>query len=87
MADVVEEPADIGIDDPVHRLALDPHRQGVQRIVLSPSGSKPVREAEEVRLVDGVQNLHHRALDDLVLQRRDAQRPLPAIGFRNVGAS
>ena len=42
---------------------------------------EPVREPEEIFLVDRVQHLHHRALDDLVLQRRDAERALPAVRF------
>src|SRR6266511_1516497 len=36
------------------------------------------------RLVDGVQDFHHRSLNDLVLQRGDAQRPLPAVRFGDV---
>ena len=85
MADVVEEPFDVGVQYPVHRLALDAHRERVQRIVLSPSGPEPVGEAEEVRLVDRIENLYHRALDNLVLQRRNAERALPAVRFRDVG--
>jgi hypothetical protein len=87
VVDVIEEAADIGVQYPVHRQVLDTRRERVQRIVLSPSGPEPVREAEEVSLVDGVQNLHQRALDDLVFQRRDAQWPLPPIGIRNEHAA
>jgi hypothetical protein len=36
---------------------------------------KPVREPEEVLLVDRVQHLDERPLKDLVLQRRDPERP------------
>src|SRR5271157_6347099 len=78
VADVVEEAPDVGVQYPVHRLALDADRKRVQRVVLSPSGPEPVGEAEEVRLVDRIENLYHRALDNFVLQRRDAERPLPA---------
>ena len=85
VADAVEEPLDVGVQYPVHRLALDADRERVQRIMLSPSGPKPVGEAEEVRLVDRIENLDHGALDNLILQRRDPQRPLPAIRFRDVG--
>ena len=85
VADVVEEASDVGVQYPVHRLALDANRERVQRVVLSPSRPEPVGEADEVRLVDRIENLHHRALDDLVLQRRDPQRPLPAVRFRDVG--
>jgi hypothetical protein len=39
------------------------------------SGPKPIREADEVRLVDRVEDLNERTLDDLVLQRCDPKRP------------
>ena len=87
MADGIEESFDVGVQYPVHRLALDAHREGVQRIVLSPPGPEPIGEAEEVRLVDRIENLHHRALDDLVLQCGDAERALPSVRFRDVGTA
>jgi hypothetical protein len=49
-----------------------------------PPRPEAVGETEEVRLVDGVQHLHHRALHDLVLQRGDAERPLPTVGLEDV---
>src|SRR6266849_4837669 len=45
----------------------------------SASRPDPVREPEEILLVDRVQHLDHRTLDDLVLQRCDAERALPAV--------
>src|SRR6266446_5169551 len=44
----------------------------------------PVRKPEEVHLIDGIQDLDKRSLDDLVFQHRDAQWSLPPIGFRNI---
>ena len=85
VADVVEEPFDIGVQYPIHRPGLDARRERVQRIVLSPSRPEAIGEAEEVRLVDGIENLHHRTLDDLVLQRGDAERALPPVRLRDVG--
>jgi hypothetical protein len=38
-----------------------------------------------VHLVDRVEYLDYRPLNDLVLQRRDPQRPQPPIGLRDVG--
>ena len=73
--DAVEESLDIGIHDPVHPLALDPNRQCVQRSMLAASRPEPVAEPKEVFLVDGIQHLGHGPLDDLVLQRRYAERP------------
>src|SRR3954454_10542608 len=84
-ADVVEEPADVGVQYPVHRSVLNANHKRVQRVVLAPSGPKPVGEADEVRLVDCVENLDDRALDDLVLQRGDAERALPPVRLRDVG--
>src|SRR5262245_6513818 len=48
------------------------------------SGAETVGEAQEIDLVDLVEDRHHGLLDDLVLQGRDAQRTLPAVGLRDV---
>ena len=47
-------------------------------------GSKPVREAAEVAFVDGVEHHDGCALDDLVIQSRDRERPLLPIRLRYV---
>src|SRR5262249_45198039 len=46
-----------------------------------------VREADEFRLVDRLQQPPHRLLDDLVLQRRDTDRPRRAVPFRDLDAA
>src|SRR5205823_3147404 len=84
LADRIEERPDIGVQYVVHLPLGDPHYQGVQRIMRSASGPEPVREPEEVLLIDGVQHHDRGALDDLVLQGGDRQRPLPAIRLRYV---
>ncbi len=81
MADRIEEAGDVGIQNPVHLGAGDPDSERVERIVGATAGSEPVREPEEVFLVDRVQHLDHRALDDLVLQRGDAEWTLPPVGL------
>jgi hypothetical protein len=53
-------------------------------VVLAAPRSEAVREAEEVRFVDGVEHLDGRALDDLVFQHGDAERPLPPVFLRDV---
>ena len=45
---------------------------------------EPVREAEKVRFVDGVQHLDRGTLGDLIFQRRDTERPLPPVGLGDV---
>jgi hypothetical protein len=75
VVDVVEEGLNVSVQYPVHPSAIDPHCQGVQRVVLAASWAEPIREVEKVFLVNGVQYLRHRTLDDLVFQRRDTERP------------
>jgi len=48
---------------------------------------EPVAEPEEGLLVDRIQHFDHRALDDLVLQRCDAERALSAVRLWNVPPS
>src|SRR3990170_1656016 len=80
----IEEPPDVGIEHPVHLPRQQSRIERIQRTVRAAPRPKPVGEAEEVRLVDGVQHLRRRALDDLVFQRGDAQRPQPPVGFGDV---
>src|SRR5664279_6035696 len=51
---------------------------------LSGHTSETVGEAGEVPLVDGVEHLDDGPLGDLVLQRGDAERPLPPVRLRDV---
>lgn len=78
MSDCPKEVLDVQIQNIIHPPALDPYNQRVQRVqrvMLAASGSKPVRESEEVFLMDRLQYRHHRTLNDFVLQRGDAKRP------------
>ncbi len=94
LADRVEERPDIGVQYDVHLPSGDPDRQGVERIMRSASGPEPVREPEEVLLVDRVQHHNDRALDDLVFERSDRREPsahglvpwgpLPPVRLRDV---
>ena len=45
-----------------------------------------VAKPEEIDFVDGAQRLSDRTLDDLILQRRNTEGALPAIGLGNVDA-
>src|SRR5262245_145602 len=81
MVDGLEESTDVGIEHPVHLLRQQPHVQRIQRVMWIAPRSEAVREVDEVRLIDGVQHLRRCALDDFVLQRGNAQRPRPPVGF------
>lgn len=52
--------------------------------MLTAAWSKPIRESNKVFLIDRIQNANNRLLYDLVLQRSNTQRALPAIGFGDV---
>jgi hypothetical protein len=48
------------------------------------SWPKPVREPLEVHLIYRIEDGRHPLLDNFVFLTGDTQRPLPAVGLRNV---
>lgn len=87
VAHVVKEATKVRIEYPVHPLPLDAHSQCVERLMQAATGSKSVREAFEVDLINLIENRHHSLLNDFVLQRCDAQRALPPVGLRYIDSS
>jgi hypothetical protein len=79
----VEEAADVGIEHPVHLPPMDAGGQGIERLMRTAPRSEPVGDAEEVDLVDRVQDLGDGTLHDFVLQRGNAERPLPPVRLRD----
>ncbi|MCY1297061.1 hypothetical protein D9M70_464850 [compost metagenome] len=82
--DLIKERRDVRIQYPVHLLALERDRQRIQRIVLATPRPKPIRESQEVFFIDRIQNGNDCLLYDLVLQRGNTQRTLPAVGFGDI---
>src|SRR5512144_3447799 len=70
---------EVQVEHPVHTLSPEPDRERIQRVMRGASRPEPVRETEEVLLVDRVEHLHQRPLQELVLQRGDPERPLPPV--------
>src|SRR6478736_4938409 len=66
LAHRVEERADVGVQYPIHLCAGDPDQERIHRIVRAASGPKPIREPEEIFLVDRAQHRSRGPLDDLV---------------------
>ena len=62
VVDGIEEATDVHIEHPVHVLRQQSRVERIQRVMLTASWPEPVREAEEVGFVDGVQHLSCRAL-------------------------
>lgn len=69
--EVVEKSSNVGVKNVVHLLPQKRIRQCVQRLMLAASGSKTIREAEKVFLIDLIEDGDHGLLDNLILQRRD----------------
>src|ERR1700677_5008045 len=84
---MIKEPTNVRIKYPVHSPPFDAHVQRVQRLMRAASRSKSIRKAPKVYLVYLVEDRDHRLLDNLVFQRSNAQRPLPAVGLRYVHSS
>src|SRR6266853_1095816 len=80
----IEKALDIRISHPVHLLPVNPGVESVQRIVLTAPRSESIRKAEEILLVDGLQNVHDGLLNDLVLQTQNAEWSLGAVRLRDV---
>src|SRR5882757_8726699 len=66
--EVIEEALDVGIKYVVHLSFHERVRQRIQRLMLAAPRTKTIREAEEVLLIDVVEDGDHRVLDDLVFQ-------------------
>src|SRR5258708_24747553 len=58
--------------------------KGVKRFMLVGSWPEPIREGEEIGFVNGVEHFHRRSLNDLVFERRNAERSLPPVRLGNV---
>src|SRR6185437_6080805 len=62
-------------------------RQRIQRLMLTAPRTKTIREAEEVLLIDVIEDGDYRVLDDLVFQCGDPERTLPPVAFLDVDPS
>ena len=78
----IEESLTVRVQNPIHSPPLDAHRQRIERLVGVPSRPETVADSSKVHLVYFIENGHHSLLDDLILQRRNADRPLSTVRFR-----
>ena len=85
VADLAEEVPDVELRDklaPADEAGTEP----LHRLHSRPLRPEPVRARREVRLEEGFQHDLGRLLGHPVTNRRNAERPLAAIGFRDVHA-
>lgn len=64
----VKKLANIQVEHPVDPVALDRHRQGIERIMLPSPRTEAIGETKEVRFIDLVEDSDHSLLHYLVLQ-------------------
>src|SRR6516225_3262150 len=86
LVDLVEERADVGVQYEAHLLAVDADAERIQRIMRAASWPEPIRQSEEVFLVDRVQQLGHCPLDNLILKRSNRERTLSSVRFGYVNS-
>ena len=81
----VEKLPDIDLQDTAHPAPHRLLREAVQGVVRRTARTKSIRAVVEIPLVDRLQKHHHRALEDFVLQRGNADGPrLAPSAFRDV---
>jgi len=71
VSNFIEKAPDVSVKNPIHFPSHDSYPERIQRIVLAPPGSKPVREPQKVLFVNLIEDCNQCVLDDLVLQRSD----------------
>src|SRR5712692_1082414 len=81
MVQAIKERADVSIQHPIHLSRQQTGVQSIQRIVRTFAGPIAIRETKKVSLVDCVQHLDGRALDNFIFQRSDPERSLPPVFF------
>src|SRR5215469_353326 len=80
----VEIGGNINFQDPSRGSGACHSPHFVQRLMGSPSGSKPVGALEKILLINGIQHLRHRRLQDLILQRGNRNRSLLPVLLRYI---
>src|SRR5437667_9761554 len=80
----IQKSPNVKVEYPVHFSRQQSRVERVQRLMLTAPRSEPVREAEEIRFVYGVQHLDRCTLGDFVFQRCDSERSLPPVGLRYI---
>jgi len=78
--------SNVGVQHPAYRFRHDPRKERIQGIMGIAPRPEPLRKSEKVPLIDRIHHLRRRSLGHLVFQYGHPQRPLPSIGFGNVGS-
>src|SRR5262245_29134983 len=81
---MIQAPTEVRIKPPVDLALLYTHRHRLTCGMWATARSNSRGESAQLPLVNGVQPLHRRPLDDLIFQGGDAEGPLAAIWLGDV---
>ena len=70
----VKEPADVGVEHPVHFSLHDPNAKRIQRLMLTSSRSKTVGKSNKVLFVKATHHFGRGALDYFIFQHQHSER-------------
>ena len=84
---MIEKAPNVTVQNPVHLLPRDRDVQRIQRLMLTAPRPEAIRETPKILLINLVEDCDHGLLDNLVLQRRNPERPLSTIRFRDIHSS
>ena len=87
MRQIIEKAPNVTVQNPVHLLPRDRDVQRIQRLMLTTPWSETIREPPKILFVYLIEDCDHGLLNNLVLQGRYPERPLPAVRFRDVHPS
>jgi hypothetical protein len=69
VAQRVKERPDVAIQNVIHLCTDQTKGKRIQCLMWTAPGSEPVRESQEILLVDRIEHFHHGTLDNFVFQR------------------
>src|SRR5437867_7137220 len=78
---------DVRLQNPTHFALMNDPVQGSHGVMGTASGPEAMRAVQEVLLIDRLQHLTQGLLHELVLERRNPNRPRLALALRNVDAT
>src|SRR5258708_16935434 len=84
---MIEKAPNVTVQHPVQLLPRDRDVQRIQSLMLAAPWPETIRETPKILLVNLIEDGVHGLLNNLVLQRRNSQRPLSAVRFRNIHPS
>src|SRR5215467_9998020 len=84
---MIEKAPNVTVQNPVHLLPRDRDVQRIQCLMLTAPWPEAIRETPKILLINLIEDCDDGLMDNLVLQRRNPERPLSTIRFRDIHSS